>query len=289
MQEDSLIAGLEDQLDVVLRQDGLTVDQHSDALQRDDLTRVLITEVIDVGLGNAACQTAADALLQLGAADLHLLGQVKEIQDILIRLDTDGTKERRHGELLLAIDIGVHHIVGIGGKLDPRALEGNDTSRVKWRTIGMDARAEEYPGRAVELRDDDALRTIYDEGPSIRHVGDVAQEDILNRRVKVLVVGIRTGELELCLEGHTIGQPTAKAFLNGVLRRIDIVVEEFEDEVIARIGNREVLVEDAVESFALTRLGSCVQLEEVAEGLQLDLEEVWELQGVLDRGEVDSP
>ena len=98
----------------------------------------------------------------------------------------------------------------------------------------------------MELRDDDALSPIDDKRTRLRHVGDVAQEDILHNRAEILVVRVGTRQLQLSLQRDAVGQATAQAFLDSVLRRIDIVIEKFENEVITRISDREVLIEDSI-------------------------------------------
>ena len=131
-------------------------------------------------------------LLEVSTRDLHLFRQVEEIKDLLIRFKANSTQERRHRELLLTIDVGVHHVIDVGSELDPRALEWNNTCRIKLRAVGVRARAEEHPGRAVQLGDDDALSPVDHKRTRLRHVRDIAQEDILHNGAKVLVVGVGT-------------------------------------------------------------------------------------------------
>ena len=185
-------------------------------------------------------------LLKVSARDFHLFGEIEEIEDLLIRLKANSTQQGRHRELLLTVDVGIHDIVDVRSELDPRALERNDACRVELRAVSVRARAKEHPGRTVELRDDDALSPIDDKRTRLRHVRDVAQEDILHYSAEVLVVGVGTRQLQLRLEGDAIGQTSAQAFLDSVLRRIDIVIEKFENEVITRISDREVLIEDSI-------------------------------------------
>ena len=246
VEEDRLIARLEDQVDVVFSDLCLTLYEDGDTLHGDDFTRILIAEVIDISLGDAASKAATDVLLKVSARDLHLFGEIEEIEDLLIRLKANSTQQGRHRELLLTVDVGIHDIVDVRSELDPRALERNDTCRVELRAVGVRARAKEHPGRTVELRDDDSLSPINDKRTRLRHVRDVAQEDILHYGAEVLVVGVGTRQLQLRLEGDAIGQTSAQAFLDSVLRRIDIVIEKFENEVITRISDREVLIEDSI-------------------------------------------
>jgi len=84
VEEDRLIARLEDQVDVVFSDLCLTLYEDGDTLHGDDFTRILIAEVIDISLGDAASKAATDVLLKVSARDLHLFGEIEEIEDLLI-------------------------------------------------------------------------------------------------------------------------------------------------------------------------------------------------------------
>ncbi len=57
---------------------------------------------------------------------LHLVGHTEQFQDVLIRFITDTAKQRGHRELLLPVDVSIHHIVDVGClyEFHPRALKG---------------------------------------------------------------------------------------------------------------------------------------------------------------------
>ena len=110
----------------------------------------------------------------------------------------------------------------------------------------MRARPEEYPRRAVQLGDYDTLSPVDDKRPRLRHIRDIAQEDILHDGAEVLMVRVCTRQLQLSLQRDAVGQATAQALLDSVLGGIDIVIEEFENKVITRICDREVLIEDSI-------------------------------------------
>ena len=121
----------------------------------------------------------------------------------------------------------------------------------------MDALPEEYAGRAVELRYDDALRAVDDKCSPFGHVRYGAQIYVLDRGVEILMLGVRAVEFQLGLEGHAVGQTHVQTFVDAVAGRVDEIVYEFEDEVVIT---------------AVFRCG--VQLEEVLERLQLYLQEI---------------
>ena len=137
----------------------------------------------------------------------------------------------------------------------------------------MDALPEEYAGRAVELRYDDALRAVDDKCSPFGHVRYGAQIYVLDRGVEILVLGVRAVELQLGLEGHAVGQTHVQTFVDAVAGRVDEIVYEFEDEVVPGVGDGENL--EYFEQSFITAVFRCgVQLEEVLERLQLYLQEI---------------
>ena len=121
------------------------------------------------------------------------------MQNFLVGFETDGTKECRHGQLLLTIDVCVHDIVDVSSKLNPRALEGNDTCGIQLCSVGMDAGAKEYAGRTVQLRNDYALCTIDNKRTILGHIRDRTEENILDDGAEVLVVRVGTIKFEFGL------------------------------------------------------------------------------------------
>ena len=90
------------------------------------------------------------------------------------------------------------------------------------------------------------------------------------------MVLIRAIQLHLSLQGNAISQAPLKALVYGVTRRIDIIVEELKDEVIARVCNGEVLGEHLIQTVILTFLRRRVKLQEVAKRPQLNVKEIRE-------------
>ena len=80
--------------------------------------------------------------------------------------------------------------------------------------------------------------------------------------------------IELGLEWHVVGEAHVEALVHRVSRRVDEVVDELQDEVVAGIGNRENFLEHFVKPFVLAVLSRRLELEEIAEGLQLDFQKI---------------
>ncbi len=144
MYEDCRGVALKDLNHVVLGDLCLTLHDYLITLDRYNLTGILIHEVLIPALKHTGSKALANVLLQVGLVHLHLVCKFENLQDVLVSLETDSTQKGCHWQLLLTVDIGVHDIVDVGGELNPRALERNDTCRIKQRTISMNTLTEEY-------------------------------------------------------------------------------------------------------------------------------------------------
>ena len=117
----------------------------------------------------------------------------------------------------------------------------------------------------MQLRYHNTLCAIEYERTTIGHIGDSTEIHILNYNAEILVLVVSTIELKLRLQRHTIGQTALQTLLDRVTGRIDIVVDELKYEIIAGIGDGEILLEHFVEALGLSILGRSVHLEEIAE------------------------
>ena len=119
MNEDGRSTAVEDILSVLLGNLRLAFHDHLITLNGSHLTRVLIHEVFRPALQHTGGEMLADDLLHILLCHLHLLSEVEDLEDVLISLETDGTEKRCYRQLLLSVDVSIHHIVDIGGELDP--------------------------------------------------------------------------------------------------------------------------------------------------------------------------
>jgi hypothetical protein len=138
----------------------------------------------------------------------------------------------------------------------------------------MHALVEENARRTVKLRNDNSLGTVDDKRTCGSHVRDVPKVDVLHAGVKVLVLRVRAGKAEFCLQRNIVGKSSLKTLLNCVLGRIDEVVYEGEFIVVPRVLNRENFLENLIQSLAAAAVRSGFQLEEVLERLELNLQKV---------------
>ena len=77
------------------------------------------------------------------------------------------------------------------------------------------------------------------------------------------MVRVGTVELQFCLQGHTVGETALQTLVDGVAGRVDIVIEELKDEVVASIRNREILGKHLEETLIFSFFRWSVELEEV--------------------------
>ena len=126
----------------------------------------------------------------------------------------------------------------------------------------------------MQLCYNNTFSTINDKGTILGHVRDSSEEHILNYRTEILMVGVGAVKLHLRLQGNTICKTSLQTLVNGVAWRVNIVVEELKNEIIAGISNREVLREHLIQSVILAFFGWSIQLKEVLERLQLHIEEI---------------
>jgi hypothetical protein len=124
----------------------------------------------------------------------------------------------------------------------------------------VSALTEEYAGRTVELRNDNAFSAVYNERTFVGHIRNRTEIDVLYFSRKILVIGIGTVKFEFGFEGDTIGKAAFQALRDRVSRRIDIVVEELEDEVVTSIGDREILGKNLIEAFVISFFRRSVEL-----------------------------
>ena len=76
----------------------------------------------------------------------------------------------------------------------------------------------------MQLRHYNTLSTIDNKGAVVCHIGDKAQEDVLNLGLEIFVIGIRTIEFEFGLQRNAIGKSFDEAFFYSVSWRINCLV-----------------------------------------------------------------
>ena len=274
MNENGGHSRIEDVFDVVFIENFLAVDDDFVTLDVDNFSCVLIYEILVPGLEDPGCELASDTFLQVCLVDLDFFCKVEDVEDVLVTFVADGAKKGSDRQFLFAVDVGIHDIVDVSCKLDPASFERDDTGRVKFRAVGMEALAEEDTGRTVQLRHDDTLGSVDDECSAGSHVRDSSQEHVLDHRVKIFVFRVCTVEFQLSLKRNAVSQTSVKAFLNRITGRVDEIVDELQHEVVACVRYWKYLLEHLEQTFATTVFCGGVKLEEILEGFDLHFEKI---------------
>ena len=178
--------------------------------------------------------------------------------------------------------------VDVRSELDPRPLERNDARRIELRAVGVHALSEEDARRTVQLRHDDALGAVDDERAALGHVGDRPEIDILHDHAEILVLVVRAIEFEFRLQGYAVRETALQTLFDRVAGRIDIVVDEFQYEIVPGIRDGEILLKHLVQPLVLTVLGRGIHLEEVTERFELYLQQIRVGHPIFHRREADS-
>jgi hypothetical protein len=94
-------------------------------------------------------------------AQLELLDLVEEFEDFLVSPVAECAEESGGQEFpaaLASIQINIEQVVGVELHFQPGTAIGNDAEAVKDLAVEMDGRLEADARRAMQLRNDDALR-----------------------------------------------------------------------------------------------------------------------------------
>ncbi|MEH3079389.1 MAG: hypothetical protein PGN11_22545 [Quadrisphaera sp.] len=198
-------------------------------------------------------------------------------------------EEDRDGLLALAVDADAHHVALVDLELEPRAAAGDDlrgvdvlVGRLVDGVLEVDAR------RAHELRHDDALGAVDDEGAARGHEREVAHEDGLALDLTRGGVHELGGHEQRSGERHV----ALLALLEGVLGRLEAVVAEAQRHGPREVLDRGDLLEDVLQAGGaghLPLLGGggdalapALVAEEPVEALGLQGQEVGDVERLAD-------
>ena len=255
MNEDVLDARFKNQVDMFRLDNRFTVDDNLVTFDRNNFTRIFINEIFRPCFQHTSRKLAPHDFLQIRFGYLNVLCKIEDFKYILVIFKAYSSQQRCNRQLLLAVNISIHDIVYVSCKLNPGSLKRNNTRRIQLGSIRMDTLSKEYARRTVQLRNDNSLSAIDDKGSFRSHIRNRSQIHVLNHRVKVFVIGVCTIKLQFGFQGNTISQSTFQTIINGIVRRIDIVVKELEHEVVACISNREIFRKNLIQAIVFSFFG----------------------------------
>ena len=224
----------------------------------------------------------------------HRLVLAELLADLLL-----GPAERleQDGDVLLALAVEAYadHVALVDLELEPRTprrdeLRGVDVlvGRLVRGALEVDARGPD------ELRDDDALGAVDDEGALVGHEREVAHED----RLALDLTGLVVRELRRDVERRGVGEVLLLALLDGVLRVVEHRVLEGERHGAREVLDRGDLLEDLLEpglgAHVLAGVGPALDLrvprlvaDQPVEAVGLESEELGNFEGLGDLREGD--
>ena len=103
----------------------------------------------------------------------------EQLQNLLIRIETERADEVGHRHLARAVDTYGDDVVRVRLQLDPGTAVRDDRSIVEMFTGRIDILPVIGTRGTYELADDDTLSTVDDERTRIRHQWEITHEDFL--------------------------------------------------------------------------------------------------------------
>ena len=223
--------------------------------------------------------------------ELHavLLGDVEgvdleELAQHLLVVVAERAQQDRHRQLAATVDAGEQRVLRVELEVQPGAAVGNDAGAVQQlaRAVGLAAVVvEEHARRAVQLRDDDALGAVDDEGAVAGHQGQLAHVDLLLLHV-LDRLGRRLAVVDHQAHGHAqrraVGQAAVAALALVERRLAELVADVFQPGVAGVAGDREHRLQGGVQAALLALAGRGEFLQELAVGVHLDRQQVGHVQ-----------
>ena len=220
-------------------------------------------------------------------------GVIEVMQDFF-RIHAQRIKQRRHRQLAAAVDAHMDDVLGVELEIQPGAAVGDDARREQQLARGMGlapVMIEEHTGRAVHLRDDDALGAIDDEGAVLGHERNVAHVnvlflDVLDRLGLGVRVDFKHDQAQGDLQRRGIGHAPLLALFHIVFRRLEFVGDELQRGLAGEIRNRKNRFEHRLKAALLAPALGVFYLQELIVGFLLNLDQVRHLRHFLDVTEI---
>ncbi len=131
--------------------------------------------------------------MQLAVDNVNPIYSVEGLQNLFVRTQSQRAQEDGAQELALAVDADIQRVLLVILKLHPRSAVRNDLAQEVGAVV---RRLKEDARRAVQLRNNHALRAVHDKGAIRRHQRNIAEEhfllldvaDRLGASLRVLVI-----------------------------------------------------------------------------------------------------
>ena len=184
------------------------------------------------------------AVLVQGGAEHGVLAE--EVDNLVVGAKAQGADKGGHRQFAVLIDAHIEHIVGIGLIFQPRAAVGVQRGGEQFLARLVVALAEIHARGTDELRDDNTLGAVDDEGAGIRHERKIAHEDLL----LLHFAGLLVQQTRFHAKRGRIGDVALLALLDGVLGLgIQPVVDKVEHQVAGVVFDRRNVPEDLFQAL----------------------------------------
>ena len=177
----------------------------------------------------------------------------------------------RHRELALAVDAHVDGALLVDLELEPRAALRHEVGDQHLLfALGLLGLHDVGARRAHELRDDDALGAVDDEGAALGHHGEVAHEDVLLADLAGLLVDEAHHHGERRREGHVL----VAALLDGLRGLAELILAELDEQLLGVVTDGRDVFDGLLETL----------LEEPLPRRPLDVDEIGNRQRLVQLG-----
>ena len=217
------------------------------------------------------------------------LGVVEVVEQLFGRV-AERAQQHRRVQLAAAIDADVEDVLVVELEVEPRAAVRDHAGAVEQlaRRVRLAlVVVEEHAGRAVQLRDDDALGAVDDERARVGHQRDLAEVDLLllhvaDRLDAGLLVDVPHDEADDDLDRRGERHAAGAALVDVVLGLLEVVRDELERRGLGEVLDREDALEHALQADVLALVERDVDLEELVVATLLDVDQVRDLDDLLE-------
>ncbi len=269
---------------LALRQLGFGVRHHLAGLGIDDrLQQLHATERVGIERPRPALRRVVEHHLAVEVVEDLLLihaADLAQLQRLALRLAPGAQlrgggafqriQQRGDRQLPLPVDADVDQVLAVELEVEPGAAI-RDHPRGEQVLAGAVRLAlvvvEEHAGRAVHLRDDDALGAIDDERAVVGHQRHVAHVDrlfldVADRARAGVLVHVPHDQAQDDLQRRGIGHAALDALLDVVLGLFQLVIDELEPTAAGEVVDREHRLEHLLQAGMQPAVGADVHLQE---------------------------
>jgi hypothetical protein len=206
-------------------------------------------------------------------------------QDLLV-IHAQCAQQDGDRQFAAAVDAREDTVLGVELEVQPGAAVGDHARGEQQLAAGVRLAAVvvvKHAGRAVQLRNDDALGAVDDEGAGFRHQRQIAHVDfllldVLDRLDLGRALLVVNHEADLDPQRRTIGHATELAFLDIEHRVAELVADVLQSRIAGVRDDREHRFQGAVKSTVAAIIGRNVKLQKLLVGADLRFQQIGDVQ-----------